>query len=278
MRGLLEQYQKQIEELRKENEELRRKNEQLRQLALRFTDSMMAFEIRSGAVRPLYISDNICHFFGYSREEWLDFTRTLHPIDQFVSKSGIPLDAFLRLLQEGEAMFDFLDMKNGNLRCMRAVCTESSDPTEPRYVLLYEVKALQEKKEQSVQIRPFGYFDVFVEGRPIAFRNEKSKELLALLVDRRGGFVTSAEAISYLWEDEAISQVTLARYRKVALRLKKLLEEYSIAQIMETVDGKRRIVPKQSTVICSITCKGTAPSSRAAICSTTAGVKIHWQS
>ncbi|MBQ8599278.1 MAG: hypothetical protein IJ411_04095 [Oscillospiraceae bacterium] len=244
MRGLLEQYQKQIEELRKENEELRRKNEQLRQLALRFTDGMMAFEIRSGAVRPLYISDNICHFFGYSREEWLDFTRTLHPIDQFVSKSGIPLDVFLRLLQEGEAVFDFLDMKNGNLRRMRAVCTESSDPTEPRYVLLYEVKALQEKKEQSVQIRTFGYFDVFVEGRPIAFRNEKSKELLALLVDRRGGFVTSAEAISYLWEDEAVSQVTLARYRKVALRLKNLLEEYGIAQIVETVDGKRRIVPE----------------------------------
>ena len=85
---------------------------------------------------------------------------------------------------------------------------------------------------------------VFVEGKAIAFRNEKSKELLALLVDRRGGFVTSSEAISYLWEDEEVSQLTLARYRKVALRLKNLLEEYGIAHIVETVDGKRRIVPQ----------------------------------
>ncbi len=93
-----------------------------------------------------------------------------------------------------------------------------------------------------VTIRTFGYFDVFVDGRPIAFRNKKSKELFALLVDRRGGFVTSEEAISFLWEDEPASPVIYSRYRKVALRLKNLLEEYEIADIVESVDGKRRII------------------------------------
>lgn len=53
-----------------------------------------------------------------------------------------------------------------------------------------------------IEIRTFGYFDMFVDGRPIAFRSEKAKELLALLVDRRGGFVTSADIITALWEDE----------------------------------------------------------------------------
>ena len=71
----------------------------------------------------------------------------------------------------------------------------------------------------SVVIRTFGYFDVFVDGVPIAFRNKKSKELFALLVDRRGGFVTSEEAIGFLWEEEPVCPVTLSRYRKVALRL-----------------------------------------------------------
>ena len=39
--------------------------------------------------------------------------------------------------------------------------------------------------------------------------------------------------------------MTLARYRKVALRLKNILEEYGIADVVESVDGKRRIVPEK---------------------------------
>ena len=65
---------------------------------------------------------------------------------------------------------------------------------------------------------------------------------MALLVDRKGGYVTSEEAISFLWEDETVSTLTLSRYRKVALRLKSTLEEYGILDIIEAVDGKRRIV------------------------------------
>ncbi len=94
----------------------------------------------------------------------------------------------------------------------------------------------------SVRIRTFGFFDVFVDGKPIAFRNRKSKELLALLVDRRGGFVDSEEAIGFLWENESANPVTLSRYRKVALRLKNTLSEYGISEIVESVNGKRRLV------------------------------------
>lgn len=93
-----------------------------------------------------------------------------------------------------------------------------------------------------VFLRTFGFFDVFVDGNPIAFRNKKSKELLALLADRRGGFISSKEAISYLWEDEPANPVTLARYRKVALRLKNTLVEYGITDIVESVNGERRLV------------------------------------
>ena len=96
-----------------------------------------------------------------------------------------------------------------------------------------------------VTIRTFGYFDVFIGERAVAFRNKKAKELFAMLVDRRGGFVSSEEAISFLWEDEPVNPVTLARYRKVALRLKNTLEEYGIQDVMETVDGKRRIVTEK---------------------------------
>ena len=103
-----------------------------------------------------------------------------------------------------------------------------------------------ESARRHVFIRSFGYFDVFVDDRPVMFRNEKAKELFALLVDRRGGYVSASEAIGILWEDEPASSVVLARYRKVALRLKNLLEEYGISDIVEYVNGQRRIIVEKA--------------------------------
>ena len=37
----------------------------------------------------------------------------------------------------------------------------------------------------------------------------------------------------------------MARYRKVALRLKNTLEEYGAADIVESVNGKRRLIPER---------------------------------
>ena len=104
--------------------------------------------------------------------------------------------------------------------------------------MLYNMDARESHNTGAeVRIRTFGYFDVFVGEQPIAFRNEKSKELFALLVDRRGGFVSS--------EEEPANSLTMARYRKVALRLKNILEEYGIGDIVESVNGKRRLIPER---------------------------------
>jgi diguanylate cyclase (GGDEF)-like protein/PAS domain S-box-containing protein len=92
-----------------------------------------------------------------------------------------------------------------------------------------------------VFVRTFGYFDVFIDGKAIPFNSAKSKELLALLIDRKGGFVTANEALSLLWEDEPTNTTTLARYRKVAMRLKNTLEEYGVPDIVETINGNRRV-------------------------------------
>ena len=115
-------------------------------------------------------------------------------------------------------------------------CRKQPQETEPEPI----------QARRHVFIRTFGYFDVFVDDRPVMFRNEKAKELFALLVDRRGGYVSSSEAIGILWEDEPASSVVLARYRKVALRLKNLLEEYGISDIVEYVNGQRRIIVEKT--------------------------------
>jgi len=234
------------EALRTENDQLK---ENMKELVQRFSDGIAAFELTAtGLVKPLYASENVWEFFGYTQEEWLPLTNTYTPIESFVAYSESGMEDFDELLRNGEAEFGYFDYSTETERRIKAVCSQKEpNSNAPRYVMLYKVeKSTEEKAELSenrtVMIRTFGYFDVFVGEKPIAFRNKKSKELFALLVDRKGGYVTSEEAITFLWEDEPVNPVTLSRYRKVALRLKNTLEEYGITDVMETVDGKRRIV------------------------------------
>lgn len=231
--------------LRSENTSLKGINENMQRLVMHFTDGLAAFEIIDDVVTPLYASDNVCEFFGFTREEWLSVMRTRTPIREFVSRSKADYGDFMELLAKGEAEFTYYDLAGRRERRIKAICSQRSPGgSGPRYVMLYNIDDGTKEAQETihVRIRTFGYFDVFVDEKPIAFRNEKSKELFALLVDRRGGFVSSEDAISYLWEDEPANPVTLARYRKVALRLKNILEEYGIADIVESVNGKRRLV------------------------------------
>ena len=233
--------------LRTENDELKQK---MKDLVMQFSDGIAAFEISAeGLVKPLYASDNVLEFFGYTEKEWIPLTEKYTPIESFVAYSEAAYEDFAELLRTGEAEFTYFDYGTETERKIKAICSpKESGGKTPRYVMLYQVEDTETSgkktlpENRAVTIRTFGYFDVFVGDKPVAFRNKKSKELLALLVDRRGGYVTSEEAIGFLWEDEPANTVTMSRYRKVALRLKNTLEEYGIPDIVEAVDGKRRIV------------------------------------
>ena len=233
--------------LREENNRLK---EKMRHLVTQFSDGIAAFEVTAdGLVKPLYATENVCDFFGYTEDEWLPLTERFTPLESFVAYSDVAYENFAELLRVGEAEFSYFDYQSETERKIKAICSEKEpNANSSRYVMLYPVEGTSDDKKQTlpenrtVSIRTFGYFDVFVGDAPIAFRNKKSKELFALLVDRKGGYVSSEEAISFLWEDEPANSLTLSRYRKVALRLKSTLEEYGISDIVESVDGKRRIV------------------------------------
>lgn len=227
--------------------------ESMQELAEQFTDGIAAFRVTAdNLVTPLYASDNVCEFFGFTKEEWLPMMEQEIPFKAFTANSEADFTAFEALLRTGEAEFTYFDSKTEAEKRIKAICSRKN-PSESasRYVMLYTLDAADTAgsralpENPAVTIRTFGYFDVFVEGRPIAWRSQKSKELFALLVDRRGGFISSEEAISFLWEDEPVNPVTLSRYRKVALRLKNILEEYGISHVVEAVDGKRRIVTEK---------------------------------
>lgn len=101
------------------------------------------------------------------------------------------------------------------------------------------------QETQRMAIRTFGYFNVLIDGKPIAFQHEKAKELLALLVDRQGKFVSASEIISCLWEDEPVNDYTRSRCRKAAFYLRELLEQYGLEDLVEsTSKGYRRVRPE----------------------------------
>lgn len=235
--------------LRDENAFLK---ENMQELAMHFTDGVAAFAVTDEYVTPLYTSDNVCEFFGFTKDEWLPMMERGARIKDFIGRSGIDYEEFAKILETGEAEFTYIDLETESERRVKAICSQKySGGSSPRYVMLYHVDedrreaTCQQPEEPLVSIRTFGYFDIFVGEKAVAFRNKKAKELFALLVDRRGGYISSEEAISFLWEDEPVNPVTLSRYRKVALRLKNTLQEYGISDVVEVVDGKRRIVTEK---------------------------------
>lgn len=58
------------------------------------------------------------------------------------------------------------------------------------------------KNYRRVFAQTFGNFDLFVDGRPVAFKYVKTKEIVALLINNRGSQTTNGEIISVLWEDD----------------------------------------------------------------------------
>ena len=57
-----------------------------------------------------------------------------------------------------------------------------------------------EKKKLKVQT--FGNFEVYIDGKPLAFKYRRTKELFAYLIDRVGAMCTVGEIIGILFEDE----------------------------------------------------------------------------
>ncbi len=117
-------------------------------------------------------------------------------------------------------------------------------PYEPQTIKKAYDKALLIKdavSENHILIKTFGYFDVFVEGKSVNFSSAKSKELLALLVDRNGGVVSTEQAISVLWEGRAYDETVQSLFRKVLRSLRATLEEVGISEILVDNRNQRSI-------------------------------------
>ena len=79
-----------------------------------------------------------------------------------------------------------------------------------------------------------------MDGRPLLFKYERTKEMLAYLVDRQGAFCSNGEIMAALWEDERRSSY-LGNLKKDLLDT---LRERDCEQLVETGWNKLRIEPE----------------------------------
>ena len=57
-------------------------------------------------------------------------------------------------------------------------------------------------EKRRLKVQTFGNFEVYLDGKPLAFKYRRTKELFAYLVDRVGAMCTVGEIIGILFEDE----------------------------------------------------------------------------
>ena len=96
-----------------------------------------------------------------------------------------------------------------------------------------------------ILVKTFGEFEVYARGETVHFSRERSKELLAYLVDRQGGGVTRANAFAVLWEDEVYDRRMQKQFDVIVRSLAATLEEYGIGDMFEMNKGQLRVVPQK---------------------------------
>lgn len=119
----------------------------------------------------------------------------------------------------------------------------TEEELEEVFLLLDKLLDKKEKKENKAEVvehqdahvfmRTFGNFDMLVDGKPVIFKNSKAKELLALLVDRKGGSISSNQIFQKLWEEREYSQLTSTYVRRTVRALINQLESLELGDMVE---------------------------------------------
>ena len=101
--------------------------------------------------------------------------------------------------------------------------------------LRYPVEPVKSGKR--VRIHCFGNFEAYIDDAPIKFKYEKTKEMLAVLVDRDGAFCSNGEIMAFLWEDEDHESYL----RNIKQDLKAAFEEKGLNDVIIFERGKNAI-------------------------------------
>lgn len=92
---------------------------------------------------------------------------------------------------------------------------------------------LSKRQQKELYIQTFGRFLVLQAGKPLPLTG-KAKEILALVVTKRGREISNEEIYSTLWEDRPYGNVEMKVYYNALRRLKNALAEASVEQLLQS--------------------------------------------
>ena len=177
-----------------------------------------------------YAEENIVEFALLNTElypnDGLDLGRNLRKV-----RPGIVL---IYITKNTDRLVDVLKMKADYCIMVPYGREDIEDAVE-------RAKLLIKRQKKCVTVRMFGRFDVFVDGRLLYFKNAKSKELLALCMDRCGGSVSMEEAVDKLWPERVYDEKVKRLYRKAVMNLQGALKEKGITELFQTKRGSCHI-------------------------------------
>lgn len=91
-------------------------------------------------------------------------------------------------------------------------------------------------------VRCFGNFEVYIDGKPCIFKYSKTKELVAYLVDRKGAFCSNGEILATLWEDVEVTDSLENYLRNLISDLRGVLKKHGCEDIVIKKKGEIAIV------------------------------------
>ncbi|MBQ8133842.1 MAG: hypothetical protein IJ192_05500 [Clostridia bacterium] len=97
--------------------------------------------------------------------------------------------------------------------------------------------ALLSRRKKRIFAETFGRFNIFVDQIVVNFHSVKSKELLALCIDRRGEEISMAEAVDILWPDRCYDDKVKRLYRKSVMILKRTFKDIGVPDAFVTMRG-----------------------------------------
>lgn len=87
-------------------------------------------------------------------------------------------------------------------------------------------------KPQTLNVRCFGYFEVFWQDKPLHFQRHQTKELLAYLISREGAACTNGEIGAALWEEEDDVKAIGTRIRTLLYDLRMTLRSIGMEDVI----------------------------------------------
>ncbi|MGN0480100.1 MAG: response regulator [Lachnospiraceae bacterium] len=92
--------------------------------------------------------------------------------------------------------------------------------------------------KKRMHFQTFGNFEVFIDGHPVKFKYERTKEVLAYLVDRNGALCNNNEIMAVLWGDKSSSSY----FRSIIKDMKDTFAEAGCEDVIEQQRGKIGII------------------------------------